>query len=187
MKPLRTEWQRKWLDMECTHERVQKIADECERFAGRWFHKNPKHRLLVLAGNSGCGKTHAARRVWLWARSASLKAWEDGFWHPSVPSALYASWAGIVDTFKEGEFGAMEDLCKSSLLVIDDLGAEHDPSKNAVNKLCQVLNHREKLYTLITTNFAPTAWATRFDIRIADRLWRGSIVVDLSTAPSFEK
>jgi hypothetical protein len=43
-------------------------------------------------------------------------------------------------------------------LIIDDLGAGHDPSGVGTDKLCQVLSRREEMWTLITTNIMPVAW-----------------------------
>lgn len=63
--PCETIWQRKWVKLDCWHPDVQKIATEAERFAGRWFrNRQDCEKLLVLAGHTGCGKTHCARAVY---------------------------------------------------------------------------------------------------------------------------
>lgn len=181
----RTLWQQKWLKLDATAPGVQLMADKCQEFAFRWFlHQDGAHK-LVLAGDTGRGKTHCAKAIARWSDAVRMPAWEHGHWKAGPPSTLYAPWAEIVDTFKEGEYQAMQDLCSVSLLIIDDLGAEHDPSRNAVSKLCQVLNRREKLYTLVTTNILPEHWSKRFDIRVADRLVRDSEIVELRQTPSY--
>ena len=89
-------------------------------------------------------------------------------------------WPEATDGFKAGEYGCIEEAINAGLLIIDDVGAEHDPSRNGTDKLCQVLSRREKRFTLLTTNIKPEAWAERFDVRIADRLLRNSVVLNLA-------
>ena len=109
---------------------------------------------------------------------------EAGGWEISIPSVLYVNWPEVVDGFKEGLYGVVQDCFESSLLIIDDIGAEHDPSKNAADKVCQILSKREHKFNVITTNVHQTSWSNKFDMRIADRLLRNSVVVDLSDIES---
>jgi hypothetical protein len=183
--PLRTRWQRRWLGLDATHPRLQALADACERLCARWHARaEAPNRLLVVVGNPGCGKTHCARGVFHWARHAAFSAWEQGRWD-RVPDALYAHWPAVCDDCKNGLFGALEDLGRATLLIVDDAGAEHDPSKMAAAKLCQLLTRRERLWTLLTTNIQPAAWEERFDARVADRLLRHSMLCDLTPVPSY--
>jgi DNA replication protein DnaC len=71
------------------------------------------------------------------------------------------------------------------MLLLDELGGGHDPSRVGVDKLCQVLSRRETRWTLITTNILPAAWEQAFDRRVASRLLRNSTLVDLSDVPDF--
>jgi DNA replication protein DnaC len=162
------------------------MAQTAEKFCGRWFVNNTDRSLLVLCGESGCGKTHTAKAIFRFAQLASLKAYETGKWELGrVPTSFFVSWPEATDGFKSGEYGAMEDMMKDDLIVLDDLGAEHDPSKNAVNKLCQVLSRRERKFTVVTTNIKPEEWSDRFDVRIADRLLRNSQVINLFAVDSY--
>jgi DNA replication protein DnaC len=186
MNPCKNEWQQKWLQLDVVCPAIQVLADQCQEFAFAWYQRKPNPNLIVLTGLSGVGKTHCARRIASWARLVKNRAWEEGKWRPDVPSVHYVSWSEIVDGFKNNECGVIEDLYSASILIIDDLGAENDPWKTAVSKLCQVFNRREKLYTFVTTNIVPEQWATKFDIRIADRLMRGeSRTVNLQNVSSY--
>ena len=79
----------------------------------------------------------------------------------------------------------MTDCLESSLLVLDDIGAENDPWKIAADRLCQILSRRERKFTVLTTNIKPADWPVKFDGRINDRLLRNSCIVDLTGVPSF--
>lgn len=181
---LNSAWQRKWLDLEVTHPEIQTMAKEAQDFCSRFYLRLTSHSTLIIAGKSGTGKTRVARAVARYARAVAFHAMESRYW-PNPPSCLFASWSTITDGFKLGEYGFIEDANNADLLIIDDLGSEHDPSTNAADKLCQILSKRERKFNLITTNIQSSAWPKRFDARIADRLLRNSVVIDLNGVKSF--
>lgn len=185
IRPCRTAWQQKRLGLDVTAPAVQEMAEEAEHFAGRWFRNHPTPAVLVLVGPSGVGKSHTAEAVVRFANQAGHAAWEQGHWKNLVPSSAFYRWPEIADAFKRGEYGVVDDMMGLSLIVLDDIGAEHDPSRNAMDKLCQVLSRREKRFTLVTTNISPDVWPERFDVRVADRLFRNSRIVDLSDVHSY--
>jgi DNA replication protein DnaC len=82
------------------------------------------------------------------------------------------------------EYGILEDLFTTNTIALDDIGAEHG-SPFVSEKLCQVLSRRERLYTVVTTNIAPEHWPTKMELRVADRLMRNSVQIDLSEAESY--
>jgi len=185
--PLASPWQQKWFAMEVTHPKVQEMASALQALGFRWF-RNAAHdgpSTVVLRGESGCGKTHCAKRLLRWCQSVAVTACSQGHYPTRAPSAMYAEWGGVVDGFKEGCYEIMDDLCGVDMLVLDDLGSEHDPSRNALSKLCHVLTRREGLWTVITTNIKATDWGRRWDMRVADRLLRHSKVIDLAGTPTY--
>ena len=182
-------WGKKWLGLDCYCARIQGLAVAAEKFCGRWFRNDRSKSLLILAGESNAGKSHVAGCIFKFALAAAMKAREHGngaTWPmDKVPSATFVRWPEVVDGFKNGEFGVVDDMMSVDLLVIDDVGAEHDPSKNATNKLCQVLTRREKKFTVITTNIPPENWPDMLDTRVADRLLRNSEIVNLFGLDSY--
>jgi len=91
-----------------------------------------------------------------------------------------------VDGFKSFAYDVLDDLCRDEMVVLDDAGSEHDPSKMAADKFCQIIGQREKRFTIVTTNISPSDWGTKWDVRVADRLLRNSVVVDLTGAESYQ-
>lgn len=183
--PCKTNWQNKWLKLDCYRPEIQDLATKVEAFCGRWFKGDRKESLLILIGSSNCAKTHCAKSVFKFARNmgqASFSIRKDSF---VVPGSAMFRWPEIVDGFKNGDYSVMDDLFLTDLIVLDDLGAEHDPSKMATNKLCQVMSRREKTFTMITTNVKPDEWAQAFDTRTADRFLRNSVIVDLTGLESY--
>jgi DNA replication protein DnaC len=179
--PCRSAWQRKWLRLDVTHPDVQTMADEAERFCSRWFKNCPAPSLLVLAGSYGRGKSHVARCIYQFAQRAGWSSFhETKRWGTSIPSAMYLRWPEVADAFKEGQYGVLEDCFTQSLLILD-------PSKNAADKLCQILTRRERLFTVVTTNISPALWPERFDGRIGDRLLRNSVAVELVGTISYSE
>ncbi len=169
MTECQTAWGKKWLKLDCHHKLIQDAATASEAFCGRWFRFNPKPSLLVLAGESNCGKTHIAKKISTWAQAAAMKAFEDGggrTWK-KFPSVVYLNWPEVVDSFRDNLNGSMNDMLDAGLLILDDVGAEYDPTQNATNKLCQILSRREKEFTIITTNITPESWPSKFDTRIS--------------------
>lgn len=118
-----------------------------------------------------------------------MRAFDDGggrAWR-EFPRMLYVDWPHQVNEFKSGNYGLMQDMLSFGLLVLDDIGAEHDPSKNGTDHLCQILSQRERKFTVITTNIKPEFWPEKFDTRIADRLLRNSEVVRLFGVKSYTR
>jgi DNA replication protein DnaC len=183
---LATEWQRKHLGLYVTHPTVQEAASACSNLARMIAKLDTFKPLVVLAGNPGCGKTALLKRMATWARSQSFSIMEEIWKYRRGPlTSLRVSWPEVCDDFKAGEYGVIRDLMETDFALIDDIGAEHDPSRNGVDKLCQIFSRRENKWTLVTTNIEPSAWGTRFDARIEDRLLRRSTVVDMFQVPSF--
>lgn len=160
--------------------------DSAHSFAGRFFRADFNRCVIVLHGQPGCGKTHILRKLREFARAISVTAWSDGGWGRSRPprSAFY-SWPEVCAEINRKDFGSCDDMAALDFVGIDDIGAENDDFKKSTEVLCRILSGRERKFTGITTNIEPAAWDQRFDERVADRLQRNSVIVDMSKVPSF--
>lgn len=145
---------------------------------------------LIISGPNGVGKTHCAKAIHKWAQRISLQLPlvhipnVDGD-DIQLATAQYLFWPGVVDGFKRDEWDIVEEACKQSLVVLDDVGAEHDPSGIGREKLYYMLERRAQMWTVITTNVPPNQWDTRFESRIASRFLRNCVVVDLADVQDY--
>jgi DNA replication protein DnaC len=184
-------WKQSWLKIDSRgNPRLQdlevKASAFCEAFA-----VNPRrgYRLLIT-GPNGTGKTHTARAVIRWARSEKMRIpvdpiqIDDGETYDLVRS-MFLFWPKVVDGFKAGHWNVIEEAEKQSMLAIDDIGAEHDPSGIGREKLCYLLERRAQRYTIMTTNVPRLEWQEKFERRIASRFLRNCVIVDLSGLPDF--
>lgn len=183
-RPCATDWQRRFVGLDVVCPQVQIMANNVQRWIRRALLNTKDDSLLVLAGKSGTGKSHAARAAARFCQAAAMWALDNQYYEHPMSTAFY-KWPEVADGFKNGEFGILDDLFTIDVVILDDIGAEHDPSSMATEKLCQVLSRRERMHTLITTNIVPENWADKFDARVADRLIRNSVIVDLSGADSY--
>lgn len=168
------------------HQKLKELETEVGRFCADMWRDPQNGRLLVLAGENGTGKSHCAKAVRDWVRLVGpSKQYVKRTNHISYLECLYWEWPRLLDTLKEGGWDVVYDMFEATLLVIDELGGGHDPSRVGVDKLCQVLSRREKMFTLITTNVVPSAWEEIFDRRVASRFFRNSTLVDLSSVPDY--
>lgn len=119
-------------------------------------------------GPTGRGKTGlAVGYAWEF-----LTAWGDFLTleFVSVPDLL----AQLRRSYEGGE--QEEEVLKryreAYLLILDDLGAEQNPSPWALDRLYGVVNHRHghELTTVFTTNLSPAQLARRYGQRISDRI-----------------
>lgn len=91
-------------------------------------------------------------------------------------------WPHIADRMKSGAWHAANDIIEPEMCVIDDVGAEHDPSKAITSALCRVIEQRLKKWTVITSNLTLAQIGEKLDTRISSRMIRGrSVVVELNT------
>ena len=156
----------------------QSVWDFCMAYA-----KSPSvGSLLVLYGNNGVGKTHSAKAIFRWAgRAASaLPVVLDDAGHNKQPDAMYAHWPSFLDALKGGDWERVKEAQCVSLLVLDEIGGGYDRSQIGVDKLCTILTAREARWTIITTNLLPDAWEEALERRVASRMFRRAVHVDLS-------
>lgn len=184
--PLANDWQRRWLGMDATGPDIQRMADEVQRFAFRFYKNEQGPKLLVLVGDTGRGKTHCAKRLSAWAGHVAISAWEAGKWR-RPPTIAFHEWSTIAAKDQQEWFDWIQVNSEEDLLIIDDIGTETDrfKSREPVERLRLLLSRRESKWTVITTNISPDEWRNTWDARVEDRLLRGSIVVNLEGVKSY--
>ena len=142
---------------------------------------------LTLLGPSGTGKTMLARGISRFF-AASLDSLLDE--NKTTPTARYyraggfKAWERVVADMLEGDFSGIRDLRDDWFVCLDDIGAEYARNRDiSVSKLYEVLNARERKFTVITANLTLQDINTKLDARIASRLLRnGSVVVDVEAS-----
>lgn len=180
--------------MNLHHPQLENMATELHEFAQDVF-QNRSHgqgRLVVLHGSNGCGKSMATKSFTRWFNAARMSigpvmvpAYADVEAQTKIADCVYRAWPGVVDGFQKQNWLITDQLAAEYVAVIDDIGAEHDPSGIGLEKLYLILNQREFKHTLITTNFGPEHWESKFERRIASRLFRNSTHVDLGQVPDY--
>lgn len=141
---------------------MQQNFDYCKKYAED-FHL-PCDGIFMMGG-TGLGKTHLSLSI-------AKEVIEKGY------SAVYGSVPDLIRRIKDSNFGQNEDdgdvlqtLIECDLLVLDDLGAEHD-SKYNISCLYDIINSRinSRKPTIVSTNFSIAEIKERYSDRITSRL-----------------
>lgn len=146
---------------------------------------------MFIYGPNGTGKSHTAKAVSRWARRLAIDlplVSDDGGMR--LAQSKYVFWPKFCkeekDRMRSGDTDeGYDEILKSEFLILDDVGAEHDPSRWAVEQFYMILDIRFDRWTLITSNVSPSSWDTRFEKRISSRLVRNCELADLEGVPDF--
>lgn len=187
LTPPNESWNSKWLKLRTEHHpKLKELEREAGLFCFGMWQAPMRGRMLLLFGENGTAKTHTANAVHRWVSSVGHgKTWFPTMGVRAQLQSLFWHWPALLDELKGGNWDLVEDCMNVPCLIIDELGGGHDPSGVGVDKLCQILSRREKMWTLITTNITADAWETKFDRRVASRFFRNSTHVDLSDVPDY--
>lgn len=188
----RCSWNETRLKMDLYHPQLKNMLVVLYDFVIDVFYRKPG-RLVILHGPNGCGKTKAAKAVLAWFNNVRMQI--GPVTRPSevigeesdavIPNCLYCNWPREIDLIKQDQWMVFDLMLCEYLVILDDIGAEHDPSGIGLEKLYMALSRRENRHTLITTNFSPEQWPEKFERRITSRLFRNSTLVDLTKVPDF--
>lgn len=176
--------------MNINHPKLENLANVVYGVCASIYATPARGRLVVLYGPNGCGKTHVARQIHRWFQRVrtQIRFLTPGV-DPDEPETLansrFENWAEIVDGMKQDQWIIFDYLMIECLVILDDVGAEHDPSGIGREKLYTILNRRENMHTIITTNLAPADWPKKLENRIASRFFRNAIHVDLTGLPDY--
>jgi len=113
-----------------------------------------------------------------------MSAWENGNYSSTkIPEISFVHWPSYIEDMNHH---LENEMRRSALTVIDDVGAETDRFKNDFpsDKFCQLLGAREGRWTFITSNLFQEHWAVK-DSRIGNRLLRKSRLIELRNTKSW--
>lgn len=182
-------WRKNWLkqriQLEPYHPHVLILENAVWKFCQDFAKTPSRGRRMVIYGKNGNGKSKTVRAIKRWVQDRAIDlplVMHDD--NASLVTCKLVNWADQVDYFKSGDWD-VQDLIEADLLILDDVGAEHDPSKAGAEKLYLILERREWKWTIITTNLPPASWNSKLELRLADRLFRNCEHVDLSELPSY--
>lgn len=135
---------------------------------------------LSLLGKSGAGKTYLAKGIWGWySRSSHFHANMDD--KEIIYPGSWCFWPILAqDLLNNTGYGELQDLTREKLIVIDEIGADRDPSGHVRDCLSRLLSARVGKWTIITSNKSLGEIQRDIDTRISSRMVRdGSLVVDV--------
>ncbi len=179
-----TEWA-KWFEFSIdgdtsTAAQLRAMVDAAARFV-KAIKSNAEPHWLSFIGTSGAGKTYLARRIWNWYQG------ESSLFRASIVEGEIAypgsfnSWPKIAGELLSNEsYWKLEELQREKFVVLDEIGADRDPSGHVRDCLARVLSGRVGKWTVITSNKSLGDIQRDIDTRISSRMIRdGNVVVDV--------
>lgn len=128
-------------------------------------------RWLTLLGNSGTGKTFLAKQIHAaWKYDIGVFVPDHGV-AQTRDSAFY-SWPKTLEQFRDGDFYRQRRAEELDLVVLDEIGADHDRTGFGRDQLFKFLNRRVGKWTVITGNMTLGSISSHLDERIASRIIR---------------
>lgn len=168
------------------HPKLTELANTIHAYCSAMWEFPTAGLLLVLFGANGCGKTKSAKAINSWVNAVGCSkaiSVRDG--HVAWMESYFAHWPGFMDQTRSGAHELIDRLMAAPVLILDEVGGDHDPSQFGVSKLCRILSERDGKWTVITTNIPPQNWDEAFDVRVASRLHRSAWIVGLEGVPDY--
>lgn len=165
-----------WLKIQPHNDKdITALINACANFA-LGFKLFPDYpRWITILGNTGTGKTHCGRR--LWVHLSNRLDWRGSqFNHHEI------YWPCFVSDLRAGNsFELLRDMARWPVLFLDDIGAERDTTGFATEQLNALVGARENRWTIITSNLMLEQLGA-IDPRIPDRMIRRpNICVEIQT------
>ena len=161
------------------HPKVDELVTKATGFGKCLFqNKDVGVKWFVVAGNTGCGKTHVGMRLKAWWDAVKIEAWRKGnHLTDYIPNSVFVDFPKLAKS-PEWKFDErLEEVRDATFVVLDDIGAETDPRKSGEpqERLREVLNAMKGKWAYITTNTPTSEWDKRWGQRVADRLMWGRV------------
>jgi DNA replication protein DnaC len=152
-----------WMPHRFAHATLTDLSGNVRQLAGRWTDGGMNANVLLL-GNVGVGKTHAACAM-------ARQAWTAG------SSVSFVPVVELLDQLRpQGDPGAYDRAVGVNVLVLDDLGGER-PTDWTGERLYAIVNRRwlEMRPTLVTSNLAPDVLEEQVGPRVFSRLYHEAL------------
>lgn len=172
------------------HPKIAELSASCAKFVRSALRDYRSEKSwFVIAGQTGCGKTHAARAVSRYFDAMKVQAWSMGLMgnRSHVSSPVFVQWPTICELDTSFFLDWLRwDVSSAMMVILDDVGAESERYRNGENesRLLRVLEACERKWLMVTTNVRPKDWVQRWDQRIADRLLKAARI-SLFDVPSY--
>lgn len=168
------------------HPKVKHLAISCDLFLmSALLEIREKGTWLVIEGNTGCGKSHCAKRLRTFYNGSKIEFWQGGG-REHIPNALWGYWPEVVGWDDDDFDDFVSEACGAKLVILDDIGAEEEKYKSGAPaaRLARVLERCDGRWLFATTNVPSANWRDRWDQRVSDRLLAGGRVT-LFDVPSY--
>lgn len=139
---------------------------------------------LTLAGNSGLGKTHLAKKVQkqFYDQNRFAIAFDSARFKTFGNTMAFWSWRELCGFLRSGAYECIESICDEWFVILDDIGSERDTTGFIADATDRIFNGRKGKWTMITTNLGLQDIAEKLDQRIADRMLRDDgVVIECNT------
>lgn len=164
---------------EHTAKQLQRMIEEAAYFI-RAMNAKEKPYWLTFLGTSGAGKTYLARRIWNWFKRSALFEAEMKDGEICYPGSWIAWPEMAAQLLGNKGYGQLEDLHREKLVVLDEIGADRDPSGHVRDCLSRLLSCRVGKWTILTSNKTLDDIQRDIDTRLSSRIIRdGNIVLDV--------
>lgn len=173
---------------ESHHHKIVTLARAAERFVYRMLRDwREKGTWLVISGQTGCGKSHVARKVARFWDLHKIEAWSNGWiLVDHLPNAEFVTWPIACEAPRDEWKEWLHGIRCARVVLFDDVGSESDRFRSGepAERLREALEATERKWVIITTNIPADKWCSRFDQRVADRLNKAAHI-DLRDVPSY--
>ncbi len=159
---------------------LRAMLESAARFI-RAINRNANPYWLTYLGTSGAGKTYLARRIWMWfKKSPHFRSVHIG--GNTYYAGSWIHWPNMAsDLLSNQGYESLKELQDERLIVLDEIGADRDPSGHVRDCLARVLSARVGKWTIITSNKTLGDVQRDIDTRISSRMIRdGNVVVDVN-------
>ena len=102
-----------------------------------------------------------------------------------IHGAMFIRWITVCDYMRKGDFGVLDAMAQSSLLIVDDIGADYETSLSKA-KIYSLAERRFNKPTLFTSNLTLDQIGEQIDVRVASRMVRdNNRVVTFAECPDW--